>query len=211
MNTRPHIIIVDYGVGNLWSLSKALTRFAEVEITEEREKIEKADAIILPGVGAFKAGMEGLRVRGLIEVIKERAKSGTPLLGICLGAQLLLEKGHEFGEHEGLGLIKGEVVALPAMPAGVTMPVMGWQEVTPGTAPGASTLFAKIDKPFFYFVHSYRCAPPERLVLAKTTYGGYDYAAAFGEGNLYGVQFHPEKSGPAGLALLQNFIRSVKP
>ncbi|KKU55928.1 MAG: Imidazole glycerol phosphate synthase subunit HisH [Parcubacteria group bacterium GW2011_GWA1_47_11] len=210
MKTLPHIAIVDYGVGNLWSLSKALAQFADVEITEERQRIEKADAIILPGVGTFKAGMDGLAVRGLAEVIKERARASVPVLGICLGAQLLLERGHEFGEQEGLGLIKGEVVQLPAMPPGVTMPVIGWQEVVPTRQPGAATLFAGITNPFFYFVHSYMFVPREESVLAKTTYGGYQYAAAFGEDNIFGIQFHPEKSGPAGLKLLENFIRSLK-
>ncbi len=210
MNTRPHIVVVDYGVGNLWSLNKALSRFADVEITEEREKIEKADAIVLPGVGTFKAGMEGLVVRGLVDVIKERARIGVPVLGICLGAQLLLERGHEFGEHEGLGLIKGEVILFPSMPPGVTMPVIGWQEVVPTGHPGAAALFAGITNPFFYFVHSYMFVPNDQSVLAKTIYGGYQYAAAFGEGNISGVQFHPEKSGPAGLKLLENFVRSLK-
>ena len=210
MKTLPHIVIVDYGVGNLWSLSKALAQFADVEITEERQRIEKADAIILPGVGTFKAGMEGLAVRGLAEVVKERARAGVPVLGICLGAQLLLERGHEFGEQDGLGLIKGEVVQLPAMPPSVTMPVIGWQEVVPTQQPGAAALFTGITNPFFYFVHSYMFAPKEESVLAKTTYGGYQYAAALGEKNIFGVQFHPEKSGPAGLKLLENFIRSLK-
>ncbi len=209
MNEHPKITIVDYGVGNLWSLSKAVSLFAEVEITEEPEKIEKARALILPGVGSFTAGMEGLAVRGLIDVIKDRARSGVPVLGICLGAQLLLERGHEFGEHEGLGLIKGEVVALPAMPAGVTMPIIGWQEVVPTQSPQAAALFARTEKPFFYFLHSYMFEVKEESILAKTTYGGYHYAAALGEKNIFGVQFHPEKSGPAGLKLLENFIRSI--
>ncbi len=210
MNTRPHIVIVDYGVGNLWSLSKALLQFADVEITEEREKIEKADAIILPGVGTFKAGMEGLEVRGLTGVIKERAKSGVPILGICLGAQLLLERGFEFGEHQGLGLIEGEVKKFPDMPKGVTIPIIGWQEVAVSDIPGAGTLFAGLSKPFFYFVHSYVFAPKNDSVLARATYGGYAYAAAFGEKNIFGVQFHPEKSGRAGLVLLENFVQSIK-
>ncbi len=210
MKTLPHIVIVDYGVGNLWSLSKALAKFADVEITEERQRIEKADAIILPGVGTFKAGMEGLVVRGLAEVIKERARAGVPVLGICLGAQLLLERGHEFGEQDGLGLIKGEVVQLPAMPPGITIPVIGWQEVVPTRQPGAAALFSGITNPFFYFVHSYMLVPKDQSVLAKTTYGGYQYSAALGEKNIFGVQFHPEKSGPAGLKLLENFIRSIK-
>ncbi len=210
MNTRPHIVIVDYGVGNLWSLSKALSKYAEVTVTEEKEKIIAADAIVLPGVGAFEAGMEGLRVRGLLEVIRERAQNGIPILGICLGAQLLLMRGHEFGEHEGLGLIEGEVSKFPELAQGVTIPLMGWLEVAPTGAEGAQALFEGIEKPFFYFLHSYVFTPKEESVLAKATYGGYEYAVALGKGNIQGVQFHPEKSGEAGLKLLENFVKSIK-
>ncbi len=210
MNTRPNIVIIDYGVGNLWSLSKALLKYADVTITEEKEKIEKADAIILPGVGAFKAGMEGLRLRGLVEIIKERAKAGVPMLGICLGAQLLLSRGHEFGEHEGLGVIEGEVSKFPELSQDVTIPMIGWQEVSPTNAAAAAMLFEGIHNPSFYFLHSYILVPKEEHILAKATYGGYEYAAVIGSGNIYGTQFHPEKSGEAGLTLLENFVRSIK-
>lgn len=211
MKKNSTIAIVDYGVGNLWSVLKAVSCFApSAYITEEAEKIEAADAIILPGVGTFKAGMDGLAVRGLIEPIRAAAKRGVPVLGICLGAQLLLERGHEFGQHEGLGLIRGEVVLFPALPAGVKVPAIGWQEVMPTENAKAQMLFAGITKPFFYFVHSYVLMPTSSdSSLADTTYGDYAYCAMVGEGNVYGTQFHPEKSGEAGLQLIQNFINSI--
>lgn len=208
MNTDKRIAIVDYGVGNLRSVLNAVSRFApNAFMTEEKEAIEAADAVILPGVGAFKAGMDGLAVRGLNDTIKVAAQKGVPILGICLGAQLLLTRGYEFGEHEGLGLIKGEVVLFPELPAGVKIPVIGWQEVVPGVNKGAQVLFAGISKPSFYFVHSYILRPENSAAsVATTTYGGFQYCAAIGEGNIYGTQFHPEKSGEAGLRLIQNFI-----
>ena len=211
MKKDPTIVIVDSGVGNLWSVLKAVRRFApSTFITEEREMVAIADAIILPGVGTFKAGMDGLAVRGLIEPIRAAAGRGVPILGICLGAQLLLESGYEFGEHEGLGLIKGKVVRFPELPKGIKVPAIGWQEVAPAENPKAQAIFAGVTKPFFYFVHSYILKPsvPESS-LADTTYGDYAYCAAVGQGNIYGTQFHPEKSGKAGLQLIQNFINSL--
>ncbi len=204
--TQKNIAIVDYGVSNLWSVLKAVRKFAPgAYITEEKEKIEIADAIILPGIGTFKAGMEGLRVRGLVEVLQQAAKKGTPILGICLGAQLLLEKGFEFGEWEGLGIIKGKVVHFPDLGDGVKIPAIGWQEVSP-TSTEAKRLLGDTDKPFFYFVHSYVLEPtnPES-VWATTNYGWYTYCATVGEGSVMGTQFHPEKSADAGLALLRVF------
>lgn len=211
MKKKPAIAIVDYGVGNLWSVLKAVSRFAsDAFITEEREKVETADAIILPGVGTFKAGMEGLAVRDLVDPIRAAAKRGVPLLGICLGAQLLLERGHEFGEYEGLGIIKGEVVQFPSLPSGTKIPAIGWQEVMPTENAKAQMLFAGITKPFFYFVHSYILVPSAPgSSLAGTTYGDYAYCAAVGHGSVYGTQFHPEKSGEAGLRFIQNFITSI--
>ena len=211
MKKNPTIAIVDSGVGNLWSVLKAVRCFApSAFITEEKEEVEAADAIILPGVGTFKAGMEGLAVRGLTDVIQTAAHKGIPLLGICLGAQLLLERGYEFGEQKGLGIIKGEVVRFPELPKGIKIPAIGWQEVVPMENPKAKTLFAGITNPFFYFVHSYILVPalPESS-LANTTYGGYAYCAVVGQENVYGTQFHPEKSGEAGLQLMQNFITSI--
>ena len=210
MTTDPHIAIVDYGVSNLWSALKAFRRFTpNAFITEEKDAIAAADAILLPGIGTFKAGMEGLRVRGLVDVVKDAAERGVPILGICLGAQLLLEKGFEFGEHEGLGIIKGSVAHFPDLPAGVKVPAIGWQAVTP-VPEVAQTLFAGLEQPFMYFVHSYVLQPESSEArLAKTTYGGYDYCATVGKGRTLGVQFHPEKSGAAGMRLIENFVHSI--
>ncbi len=212
MSKSPNIAIVDYGVSNLWSVLKAVQRFApDAYVTEEKEKIATADAIILPGIGTFKAGMDGLRVRNLIEVIQDAAKKGVPILGICLGAQLLLEKGFEFGEHEGLGIIKGQVIHFPTLEPDIKIPAIGWQEVQPVDTEQAKTLFENLHNPFFYFVHSYVMQPSgSDVVLAKTKYGGYDYCAAIAQGNTFGTQFHPEKSGETGMKLIENFVRSIK-
>lgn len=211
MNTNPNIVIIDSGVGNLWSVLKAVRRYApSVHITEDAADIKTADAIILPGVGTFKAGMDGLRIRGLIEPLKEAASRGVPILGICLGAQLLLERGFEYGEYEGLGLIKGEVIAFPPLPEHIKVPAVGWQEVVASDTEQTKTLFVGIAQPSFYFVHSFVLAPsaPDDS-FAVTTYGDYTYCAVVGQGKVYGTQFHPEKSGEAGLQLIQNFITSI--
>lgn len=212
MNTHPNIVIIDSGVGNIWSVLKAVHRYApNARLTEDKADVETADAIILPGVGTFKAGMDGLRVRGLIESIQEAGKRGVPILGICLGAQLLLEKGYEFGEHEGLGLIKGEVKVFPALPEGIKVPAIGWQKIDVSTAGHGNPLFEGITNPFFYFVHSYVLMPEQdENSLATTTYGDYVYSAVVGKGTIYGTQFHPEKSAETGLKLIENFINQVK-
>ena len=211
MKKNPNIAIIDYGVGNLWSVLKAVRRFApDAYVTEEKERIETADAIILPGVGTFKAGMEGLAVRDLIDPIRAAATRGVPILGICLGAQILLERGYEFGEHEGLGIIKGEVVQFPPLPNGVKIPVIGWQEASPSAEQESGRLFADLSHPYFYFVHSYILKPTSPdTVLATTMYGGHTYCAVVGQGNTVGTQFHPEKSGKEGLRLIENFITSI--
>ncbi len=205
-----NVAIIDYGVGNLGSLRRAFSPLCSVTITEEKEVIASADAIVLPGVGAFAAGMEGLRVRNLIETLKDAATRNVPMLGICLGAQLFLEKGHEFGEHEGLGFIAGEVVHFSTIAPDATVPIIGWQEIAPSNNKSADPLFAGLENPFMYFVHSYiiRPASPEH-VLAKTTYGETDYCAIVQSGAILGTQFHPEKSGEMGKRLLKNFIDTL--
>lgn len=201
--------IIDYGVGNLGSLRRALEQCAEVFVTDEPERLAEADALVLPGVGSFKAGMDGLKVRGLDEAVRAAAARGVPMLGICLGAQLLLERGHEFGEHQGLGIIKGEVTRFPER-LGAKVPAIGWQEVVPSQDFHAKLLFEGLEKPSFYFVHSYVLEPADiSESVARTTYGGFDYCAAVGKGNIFGTQFHPEKSGEAGLQLIGNFVRSI--
>jgi len=195
------IAIIDYNVGNLLSACKAFEYLGvKAAVTNERRDIEACDGIVLPGVGAFPDAMEKLRQNGLDEVIKAEAGRGKPLLGICLGMQLLFESSEEIRRTPGLGLIKG---AIKKIQTPFKMPHMGWNSLSLGSA---SPLFdADMEGAFVYFVHSF-CACPERAedVLAMTDYGGPVCAAA-GCGNVYGVQFHPEKSSRVGLRILKNF------
>ena len=206
-----NVVIIDYGVGNLGSLRRAFSPLCNVTISEEKELIASADAIVLPGVGAFAAGMEGLRVRNLIETLKEAATRNVPMLGICLGAQLFLEKGHEFGEHDGLGLIPGEVVHFSTIAQKATVPIIiGWQKISPAEENTAPELFAGLDTPFMYFVHSYIIRPTNaEHILAETTYNETNYCAMVRSGVILGTQFHPEKSGESGLRLLRNFVERI--
>lgn len=224
------ICIVDYGIGNIFSIAKALKRFTQdVILSEDPEEICSARALVLPGQGAFAAGMEGLRVRGLLDTVKTAAAKGTPILGICLGAQLLLEKGFEFGEWEGLGLLPGEVVHFPPLPKGIKTPHMGWNSIeTPsinppppgeggaerrvGAEPWKSIILEGVQPGAdMYFIHSFYLHPtnPEHI-LAETTYGDFTFASAIARGNIIGCQFHPEKSGKMGLRIIDNFVRMAE-
>ena len=198
------LAIVDYGVGNLFSLRsslKSLNRAAVV--TSDPDEIRAADRIILPGVGAFGDAAEKLRRSGLDTVVKEEASSGKPLLGICLGMQLLFEKSYEFGEHPGLGLLRGSIVTMKGtIPEKLKIPQMGW-----------NSLILKRSHPLLrnvkegdcvYFVHSYYAADCEESLIASCDYGR-ELTAAVALGNVMGCQFHPEKSGTVGLSILQAF------
>ena len=208
------IAIIDYGVGNLHSLVKVFEELDQSAfITEEAEEILTADALILPGVGAFKAGMEGLKVRGLIPVTKKFAKSGKPILGICLGAQLLLSEGFEFGKFKGLNIIPGKVAKFPKIKDKI--PHIGWNEVYEIKSKAKSqkskwknTILNSIpERSDVYFVHSYILRPDKKdNILALAKYGGHEFCAAIKHGNIYGCQFHPEKSGKIGLKIIKNFI-----
>lgn len=210
----PKIRIINYGVGNLYSAFKGCKKFTDdVLLTEDPEELRKADALVLPGQGAFHAGMEGLQVRGLLDVVKDFAASGKPVLGICLGAQILLSKGYEFGEWEGLGIIPGDVVHFPELKAGTVIPHMGWNsldEARPGT--WKSTALEGIPAGSeMYFIHSYIMRPADKKdILAETEYGGCRFASVIGRGNVIGCQFHPEKSGPTGLKIVERFVRNSK-
>ncbi len=196
------IAIIDYGVGNLFSLQQSLKKIgAESIITSQISEIECADRLILPGVGAFGDAAEKLRQSGLDLIIKEQCNSGKPLLGICLGMQLLFDKSFEYGEHDGLGIIKGEILPLKDFVSDLKIPHMGWNSLK---FLDDNPLFRGLSQgDYVYFVHSYfaKC----REGLSATTDYGIEVTAAVRKNNVYGVQFHPEKSGETGLRILRAF------
>ena len=203
--------IVDYGVGNLFSLRSSLEAIGEsVEVTSDPEVIRKADRVILPGVGAFADAAARLRGSGLDRTVREAAGEGTPLMGICLGMQMLFEKSLEYGEHEGLGLLQGtvrpirEILREQGLDPEETLkiPQMGWNALR---FRKESPLFRYIrEGDFVYFVHSYAATGCEESLLADTEYGAW-LTACVGKGNVTGCQFHPEKSGRVGLRILKAF------
>ena len=198
------IAIVDYGVGNLFSLEQSFRAIgAEVMVTADPEVLRSADKILLPGVGAFGDAAEKLRATGLDKVVVEEAQKGKPLMGICLGMQLLFEEGHEYGCHKGLGLIPGKVVSMKdVIPRELKIPHMGWNALI---FKKESPLLSKIQPgDCVYFVHSFYAADCEPSVIATAEYGA-ELTAAVQKGNVFGCQFHPEKSGPVGLRILQAF------
>ena len=201
------IAIIDYGVGNIFSLYSSFRYIgAETVLTGDREIIRNADRVVLPGVGAFGDAAEKLRNSGLDKEVLACAESGKPLLGICLGMRLLFEKSCEYGQHRGLGLIEGSVVSMEKkVPAGYKVPHIGWNSLRfPGNRE-KSPLFSHIDEgDFVYFVHTFYGTGCASSLIAETEYG-IPLTAAVAAGNVYGVQFHPEKSGKTGLAILQAF------
>ena len=200
------IAIVDYGVGNLFSLRSSLCFLgADVAVSGDESVLRAADQIILPGVGAFADAAEKLRASGLAQVVIEEAARGKPLLGICLGMQLLLERSLEYGEHRGLGLIPGDVVPMePVVPSDYKIPHIGWNALHFPVGRPRSPVFKDIQEGnHVYFVHSYY-ADHCPAVTATTEYGAI-LTAAVGRDNVFGCQFHPEKSGPVGLSILRAF------
>ena len=200
-------VIVDYGVGNLFSLQSSLRALGvEAEITCRAERLREAERIILPGVGAFGDTMENLRAQGLEEPIKAYIQSGRPFLGICLGLQVLFESSEESPGVPGLGVLKGKIVRLPEGP-GLKIPHIGWNSLDI-RRPGG--LFAgQGADPFVYFVHSYYLQAEEDVVTATAEYG-VTIPAAVEKGNLWACQFHPEESGEAGLQMLRSFCGKVE-
>lgn len=197
------IAIIDYGVGNLFSLKSSFCAIGqEVKVTDNADEIRKADKIILPGVGAFEDAVKKLKNTGLDIVLKEEAAKGKPVMGICLGMQMLFERSFEYGCHEGLGLIKGDIIPFEGeIDSSLKIPHIGW-----------NALEIKEDLPIFkyikngdhvYFVHSYFAAVTDETI-AKCEYGTV-FTAAVGKDNIYGCQFHPEKSGQVGLNILKGF------
>lgn len=209
--------IVDYGMGNLLSVMRAVIHCGgEPELLCDRAAVERARALILPGVGAFRDGMNELSKRGLVEPLRRYHASGRPILGICLGMQMMMESSEEFGRHEGLGLVAGTVKVIPAHSGEVRrkVPHIGWRTLLPPThgswksspfeslVPGISSA---------YFVHSFAAHPThDRQVFAQCTYDDYTFTAAIASDDMtaIGCQFHPEKSGPVGLTIVRGFLAS---
>ena len=205
------IAIIDYGVGNLFSLKSSFAAIgAEVRVTDDEAEIRSASRIILPGVGAFGDAADKLAATGMRGAVLAEAKAGKPLLGICLGMQLLFEKGMEYGEHAGLGLIPGTVVDLkPVLPAGLKVPHIGWNALTL-TQPDHPLMKYTRDDDCVYFVHSFYAADCADWTLATAEYG-VPVTAAVARENVMGCQFHPEKSGTVGLNILRAFCEMERP
>ncbi len=202
------IAIIDYGVGNIFSLQSSLKYIGvEAILTADKKIIEKSDKIILPGVGAFGDAAEKLKISGMWDIVKkEVSEKNKPLFGICLGMQMLLEKSFEYGEHEGLGFIKGSVVSMEGViPKNYKIPHIGWNSLQFPKDKEKSKIYKYINEnDFVYFVHSYFGTDCESSVSATTNYGA-DLTASVEFENVYGTQFHPEKSGDTGLKILKGF------
>lgn len=199
------IAIVDYGVGNLFSLKSSLAAIGqEAVVTADADVLRSADQVILPGVGAFGDAADKLRQSGLDKVVIELANSGKPLMGICLGMQLLFDKGYEYGVHDGLGLIHGDIRPITdVIPADLKVPHIGWNALQ--FCGGNSPLFRYVEEgECVYFVHSFYGANCADSTIATTEYGA-DLTAAVANGNVFGCQFHPEKSGDTGMRILRAF------
>ena len=203
------ITIIDYGMGNLRSVHKAFEMFCpDVIVSSSAKDLMKADKVILPGVGAFEVAMDELKKRGLIGPVKDSIEKGTPFLGICLGMQLLFSESEEGGRIKGLDIIKGSVRRFKAG-RGLKIPHMGWNEIRAQEHKRirAQVLHGVKDGSYMYFVHSYYAAPKDKsVILCRTNYGG-DFASGVRKDNVYGFQFHPEKSQSLGLKIVENFVK----
>ncbi len=201
------IAIIDYGVGNLFSLQSSFAAIGqEAAVTNDIEEIRRADRLILPGVGAFRDAAEKLRASGMDMAVKDETAKGKPLLGVCLGMQMLFERSYEYGTHEGLGLLKGEIRPIAErIPEGLKIPQMGWNSLK--IVKESPLLKYTREGEYVYFVHSYSAVNCEESLLAVTEYGA-DLTACVGKGNVFGCQFHPEKSGEVGLRILKAFCET---
>jgi glutamine amidotransferase len=208
---KPRVTVADYGIGNLLSVQRALEHCgAEVEMATEPRALERAERLVVPGVGAFRDCMAGIAAHGFVESLRHIAASGRPFLGICVGMQVMFEAGEEHGEHAGLGLLPGRVVAIPAT-AERKIPHIGWGTLErPALGRDwAQTILADVSAASgsVYFVHSFHAEPAKSTdVLAVCDYGGFSVTAAVSSGNLLGCQFHPEKSGETGLRIIKAFL-----
>ncbi|ATX81244.1 glutamine amidotransferase [Mariprofundus ferrinatatus] len=203
--------LINYGMGNLHSVAKALEKAGgEVELVADAEALKQCDRIVLPGVGAFRDCIGALKASGMETAIRSEVNAGKPFLGICLGMQVLMDLSYEFGRYSGMGLIPGVVRGFPEDHAarGFKIPHMGWNDVIFSSEKEKHPVLQPLEGKQVYYVHSYCCMPenPDHL-LAACSYGDYPFAAAIGRDNIVGVQFHPEKSQGAGLALLEAFLQ----
>jgi glutamine amidotransferase len=210
-----NIVVVDYGIGNVKSMVNALENIGEkVSLTNDEQEIMNADAVILPGVGAFKHGMDNLSQRGLVEIIHNFVATRKPFLGVCLGMQMLMEESEEFGVCKGLGLIEGSVKMIPLdINANAKLPHVSWNELMiPSENRWVNTILSTTpENTDMYFVHSFAAIPTKKQdILANCNYGNITFCAAVNKNNIYGTQFHPEKSGVFGLRILENFIKLIK-
>jgi len=188
------IAIIDYQMANLRSVQKAFLKVGgHAAVTSDKNKIMKAEKIVLPGVGAFGDGMKELQKAGFVKIIKDAVSEGKPFFGVCLGMQLLFEKSEEAPGVKGLGLLKGDVKKFSSQ-LKLKVPHMGWNQIMPGGS-------------YVYFVHSYYCVPKDKNIITATTDYGINFASMIQKGNIYGCQFHPEKSQDTGLKILENFVR----
>ncbi len=208
------IVVIDYGMGNLKSVSKALESVgAKVKVSNTPKDIVSAEAIVLPGVGAFCRGMENLEQLGLLPAILQSIKDNKPFLGICLGLQLLFTESEEHGISNGLNIIKGKVkkfdYSAPTLRRGeIKIPHMGWNQIK---VKGKKDILRDIpDNSYFYFDHSYYVEPEDKNTIIATTQYGEEFVSAVNQGNVWGVQFHPEKSSDLGLKILKNFVELTR-
>ena len=208
------IVIVDYGIGNVKSILNAFeSQNEKVSLSRDKTKILNATGLILPGVGAFSHGMNNLKKYKLTPLIKDYVDSGKPLLGICLGMQLLLESSEEFGFSKGLGIIAGEVIKLPIKTSNeIKLPHISWNEINKKNISWNNTILDGIKHGAdMYFVHSYVAKPKnENEILSKTNYYDAEFCSSLKKNNIYGCQFHPEKSSTNGLSIIKNFINISK-
>jgi imidazole glycerol-phosphate synthase subunit HisH len=207
------VTLIDYGAGNIFSVCRAFEACgADIHLTSDPKEIANAERLVLPGVGAFKDSMDGLLSRGLKEPIANFVQTGRPFLGICVGLQLLMEIGEEFGTYEGLGLIPGKTIQIPEKTVEgeiLKRPHIGWSQLESANDNQWKTSILKdlTENDLVYFVHSYHSVPTDKKhLLAYTSYGGHNITAALHKDNMTGCQFHPERSGPTGLKILKTFL-----
>ena len=208
------LVVIDYDIGNIRSLLNAFEKVGVRPIlSRDKDEILSADGIVLPGVGTFSHGMENLHKYSLVEILKEYAKIDKPLLGICLGMQILFETSEEFGNTKGLGLISGKVIKLPTQNGShEKLPHVSWNEIKQKKIKWNDTILNNIENQSdMYFVHSFIASPGNKNeILSTTEYSNYEFCSSTKKGNIYGCQFHPEKSGIVGLKVIENFIKLLK-